>query len=427
LSREDVIEALKSGRIDYVRVEFIDLLGNVRGRSLRRAEFEILMLKESGGVPYAESLVLLDYKDTPVKSRYEDVIAVPDPSTFIILPYLERTARVLSYLNNSDQTPYPLCSRGLLRRALQKLEELGFRLSVAFEPTFYLIRNENGVFPADYAKAFSPEGLMEEQNFLRDVIKYLEAVGIQVEMVNKHYGPGQYEITFSKKEALEAADSLITAREVIRDTARLYKYFATYMPKPFADRPGSSMDIYFMLEDSNGKPLIDLSDNKGIGLNKVVYNFIGGVLEHLGAIISFAAPTINSYKRFRELITPNLAGIGTERHFIIRVPSNFKDTGLLEFRLADPLANSYLLLSSIIFAGIDGIERNLDVDVNSVTAELPKDINDALNKLERDNYLKYSLGNEIVSSFVELKKREIESYNAYITPWELDAYLKAGW
>ncbi|MBW9141668.1 MAG: glutamine synthetase, partial [Candidatus Aramenus sp.] len=121
MSREDVIETLKSGRIDYVRVEFIDLLGNVRGRSLRRAEFENLMLKESGGVPYAESLVLLDYKDTPIKSRYEDVIAVPDPSTFIVLPYLERTARVLSYLNNPDQTPYPLCSRGLLRRALQKL------------------------------------------------------------------------------------------------------------------------------------------------------------------------------------------------------------------------------------------------------------------------------------------------------------------
>ncbi len=427
MSRDDVIETLKSGRIDYVRVEFIDILGNVRGRSLRRAEFENLILKESG-VPYPESLVLLDYKDIPLKTRYEDIIAQPDPSTFVVLPYLERTARVLSYLASPDLIPSQYCSRGLLRKATEKLEEIGYKLNVAFEPTFYLLKIDDGnIIPADYGKAFSPEGLMEEQGFLRDMIKSLEQVGVQVEMVNKHYGPGQYEITFSSKEALQASDSLITAREVIRDVARIYNTFATYMPKPFSDKPGSSMDIYFSLEGIDGKRIIDNNDSKGFGLSKTAYSFIAGIMEHLGSILAFAAPTINSYKRFKEVVTPTLPGIGTERHYIIRIPSNFKDTNLLEFRLADPLSNSYLLLSSIIFSGIDGIEKNLDIEPNAIMGNIPSNISDALEKLNRDNYLKYTLGSDLISSFIELKKREIENYESYITNWELDAYLKAGW
>ncbi|AWR96607.2 glutamine synthetase [Acidianus sulfidivorans JP7] len=428
MSRDEVLETLKSGRIDYVRVEFIDLLGNVRGRSLRRPEFEDVLINGKG-IPYSESLVLLDYQDNPIKEKYEDVIAFPDPTTFITLPYLERTARVLSFLFYPDNTtPSPYCSRGILKKALEKLEEAGLRMLVSFEPTFYLLKDNDINLPADQAKAYSPEGLMEEQIFLRDVIKYLEEVGVQVETINKHYGPGQYEITFTQKDALSAADSLVTGREIIRDTARIYKMLATFMPKPFSRYPGSSMDIYIKLIDNNNKEvMLDLNDPKGVGLSKTTYNFFAGVLEHLGSIMAFASPTINSYKRFREIITPNIGGIGSERHFIIRIPSNFRETKFLEFRLADPLTNSYLLLSSLIFAGLDGIEKNLDIEPNTEVAHIPTSLDESLRKLQENNYLKYSLGQDLVNTFIDLKRRELLDYEAYITDWETKAYLKAGW
>ncbi|BFI75033.1 glutamine synthetase family protein [Sulfurisphaera ohwakuensis] len=424
--RDEVLEVLKSGRVDYVRVVFADILGNSRGRSLRRIEFEKSLNK---GIEYSEALLYLDYKDTPIKQRYGDIFAVPDISTFVLIPYLERTARVLSFLTTQDNSPHPLCTRSLLTRSIDKLGELGYNIKVAFEPTFYLINFKDGKpVPADEARAFSSEGLMEQQNFLRDLIKYLESVNIQVQYINKHYAPGQYEITFSMGEALEEADSLITAREIIRDTARLYHLYSTFMPKPFKEYPSSSMDIYIKLVDTQNKSVgVDTSDPRGLGLSKILYSFLAGILEHISSILAIAAPTINSYKRYREVVTPNVAGIGNERHFIIRIPSTYRDLGVFEFRLADPLANPYLLLSSMIFAGIDGIEKGLDVDVNYEVSTLPTNLKEALYKLDSDTKLKYYLGKELVDTFIELKKKEIEDYEKEITEWEINSYLKSGW
>ena len=185
MSRENVLDALKSGKIDYMRVEFVDILGNIKGRSLRRAEFENI-ISNNRGVDYPESLTLMDYKDRPIKSKYEDVIAIPDLSTFIIIPYLERTGRVLSFLTQPDGTSYPFCTRSILNNAVNKLRELGYVLETSFEPTFYVL--DKTLNPADSSKAFSLEGLLEQQNFLKLLIKYLEEVDIKVETVNKHYG-----------------------------------------------------------------------------------------------------------------------------------------------------------------------------------------------------------------------------------------------
>ncbi len=267
---------------------------------------------------------------------------------------------------------------------------------------------------------------MEEQNFLRNMIKNLENVGVQVELINKHYGPGQYEVSFAKMEAMESADSLIAAREVIRDTTRLFHMYSTFMPKPFKQHPGSSMDVYFSLTSLDGKDVLYDPNDKN-GFSSIAYSFLGGIMEHLPSIMAFAAPTVNSYKRFREVFTPSVPGVGSERHFMIRVPSNFRDARSLEFRLADPLTNSYLFLASMIFAGIDGIKNGLSVDVNTYTNQLPSTLKEALEKLENDSYMMYSLGQEIHTAYLELKNSEIETYEREITPWEINTYLKAGW
>ncbi|WP_432518003.1 glutamine synthetase family protein [Saccharolobus islandicus] len=425
MSKENIFDALKSGKIDYVRVEFVDILGNTKGRSLRRAEFENV-INNNKGVDYPESLALMDYKDRPIKSKYEDIIAIPDLNTFVAIPYLERTARVLSFLVQPEGLSYPYCSRSILNKAIEKLKEAGYTLQVSFEPTFYLLNSS--LNPADYSKAFSLEGLLEQQNFLKLLIKYLEEIDIQVETINKHYGPGQYEVKLSQKSVLEAADSLISSREVIRDTAKMNNIIATFMPKPFKDYPSSSMDITLSLQTTDGKDIMyDPNDAKGIGLSKIAYNFISGILEHLPSILSIAAPTVNSYKRFKEVVTPNMPGIGTERHYIVRIPSYYKDTRQVEFRLADPLANPYILLASIIYAGLDGIERNLMVNINEYYGNLPQTLKESLSRLENDIYMKYNLGQDLTTTYINIKNIEIEEYESEITEWEKEYYLKAGW
>ncbi|TRM96385.1 glutamine synthetase [Sulfolobus sp. B1] len=422
--KENVLDVLKSGKIDYVRVEIVDLLGNTRGRSLRRAEFED-MINSNRGVNYPESLVLMDYMDRPIKSKYEDVTAIPDLNTFIIVPYLERTGRVLSFITNPDNSQYAFCSRTILSRAITKLEEIGYSLEISFEPTFYLLDKDFN--PADYAKAFSLEGLLEQQDFLKALIKYLEEADIKVETINKHYGPGQYEIKLSQKSLMEAADALIASREIIRDTARFYNLLVTFMPKPFKEYPSSSMDIKISIKSKDGNDLMyDSNDPRGIGLSKVAYNFFAGILEHLASILAFAAPTVNSYKRFKELVTPNIMGIGTERHYIVRIPNSYRDSHYIEFRLADPLSNPYLLLASMIYAGIDGIERNLTPNLNEYYGNLPQTLKESLQKLDSDNYMKYNLGQELINTYFNLKNIEIEEYESQITKWEREYYLKAG-
>jgi glutamine synthetase len=424
VSKEELLEILKTGKADYVRVEFVDVLGNVRGRSLRRLEFEKVL--QERGVVFSESLLLLDYSERPIRKEYHDIIAIPDPSTFTLIPYLERTGRVYSYLQTYDGNPHPLCSRTVLKNAISKLEELGYKLQISFEPTFYLL-DPNTLNPSDEARAFSPEGLLEQQNLLKDVIKNMESMGIQVEMINKHYGFAQYELTLSPSDVMTAADSLIASREIIRDVARLYNRFATFMPRPFSNKPSSSMDVYFKLININTGQNVMIDYNEPYGVSKIAIKFMSGILSHIDSIMSIASPTINSYKRFNDPFYPNVVGIGTERHYIFRIPGNFREKGLIEMRLADPLANPYLFIAAVIYAGVKGINEGTEVEVNSIVSSLPRSLREAINSLNEDEYLKKSLGRELVETYIKIKEVEIEDYERQITSWEKSAYLKLGW
>jgi glutamine synthetase len=427
VSQEDIFETLKTGKVDYVRVEFVDLLGNTRGKSLRRAEFEEVL--NGKGVEFAEGLVVLDYAEVPLFSSYYDVIAVPDLSTFKIIPYLERTARVLSYLTTLEGARHELCVRSALYNVLKKLEERNLSLYSAFEPTFYLVKQagDGTIRPADDAKAFSPEGLWDQQEFLKNLIKYLELLDVKVSSINKHYGQGQYELKFSLSSPIESADQLISSREVIRDLARSYGMLATFMPKPFSEQVSSSMDVYLSFHRGKDSVMLDPTDPKGHSLSQIGYNILAGIVHHLHAIMAFAAPTVNSYRRFKEKVVPNRGGVGHERHFVIRLTSTFKENGLFEFRLADPLANPYLFLASVVASAIDGIEDNMDIEIEKDVTYLPETLEEAINALKQDSVIVRSLGNALVDAYIKLKKRELDAYTNYVSEWEIRTYLKAGW
>ncbi|MCY0859080.1 MAG: glutamine synthetase family protein [Sulfolobaceae archaeon] len=422
-SKEEVLDIIKGGKVDYVRVEFIDLNGNMRGRSLRRAEFEKI-IEEEKGVMFSQALLFMDFEENPLTQSFEDILAYPDLSTFTLIPYLERTAIALSYLRTPDGLNSPYCSRSVLSKATETLGEKGISIEASFEPTFYIL-DPNTLKPKDEAKAFSSEGLLYEQDLLKNVVKNLETMGIQVQFTNKHYGPGQYELSLVLKEPVQAADSLIMAKQVIRDTGKLFNSIITFMPKPHVDLPTNSMDLFIKLKTPDKKKLVDLNDT--YGLHKLYKNFLSGILHHLKAILAFSLPSINSYKRIFDIFTSKVIGISTERHFMIRIPNNFKDTGIIELRISDSLANPYLVLASVIYAGLQGIEEGIEYDIGKEIDKPPYNLRESLYSLDKDTYLKSKLGEELVNMYIKLKMREVESFEKHICDWEFKTYLKTGY
>lgn len=422
-SKEEVLETLKGGKVDYVRVEFVDLNGNMRGRSLRRAEFE-KTIEEERGVIFSQALLLMDFEENTIAESFEDIFAYPDLNTFTLIPYLERTAIVLSYIRSSEGLNSPYCSRTILNKAYERLQEKGFMLEASYEPTFYIL-DPNTLKPKDEAKAFSSEGLLYEQDLLKNIVKNLESMGIQVQFTNKHYGPAQYELSLILKEPLEASDSLIMAKQVIRDTGKLFNSLVTFMPKPSKDLPTSSMDLFLKLKGADKKSFIDPTDT--YGLSRTLKNFLSGVVHHLRAILAFSLPSVNSYKRISDIFTSNIIGIGNERHFMIRIPNNVKETGIVELRISDSLANPYLVLASVIYAGLHGIEEGMEYDINREIASPPYNLRESLNALNNDTYLKDKLGIDLVNMYIKLKTKEVESFEKHICEWEFKTYLRAGY
>ncbi|BBD72777.1 glutamine synthetase [Sulfodiicoccus acidiphilus] len=416
MSSEQIMELLKTGKIDYVRVLVVDVLGNVRSRSLRRMEFEKAV---DMGVNYPESILYLDIWDRPIKHNFDDVIAHPDLTTFMTFPYLERTGVVLSALTDSGGVPSPLCVRTVLRKATGRLEGQGYRMRVLFEPTFYVLRGDS---PADSSRAFSSEGLLVEQEFLKEVVKYLEEMEEPVQRLNKYFGRGQYEITFSPAEALRSADFLTAAKEVVRDVALLHGLKATFMSKPFSDSPGNVLHVYFsLLDEEDNNATLDQTTGQP---SKIARNFLAGLQVHIGALSALALPTVNSYRRLREDFSPTVAAAGRERRFLLRFPANFKDTGMLEFRLPDTTANPYLLLTGMIYAGLEGVERGLELMEGIESEEVPTSLEEALRRLSNDRLMREALGEELLSLYVELKLREVKEFEQQVTQWERDVYLR---
>jgi len=409
------MELLKTGKIDYVRVFMVDTLGNVRGRSLRRMEFERAI---DMGVNYPESILYSDLWDRPARRNFDDVIAHPDLSTFMTFPYLERTGVVLSTITDGTGIPSVLCVRTVLKKALSKLENLGNRLTVLFEPTFYVLKDNR---PADSSRAFSAEGLLVEQDFLKEVVKYLEEMEEPVQRLNKYFGQGQYEITFSPAEGIRAADFLTAAKEVIRDIALMHGLRATFMPKPFSDLPANVLHTYFSLTDKEGKNIT--TDQNGQP-SKLAKSFLAGIQTHLGSLTALALPTINSYRRLREERSPVIAAAGRERRFLLRFPSTFKDNSMLEFRLADTAANPYLLLSGMLYAGMEGVEKEMELMEGVESEDVPTNLEEALRRLSNDRLMREALGEELVSLYVELKEREVREFEREVTQWERDTYLR---
>lgn len=369
-----------------------------------------------------------------------DFFAVPDPATFAPLPYRAGIGRVLSYLHTEDGARWEGCPRGRLDAQIAALAARGLRARVAFEPEFTLYRraDDGTLSPADNHAMYSVERIATHADLLARIDAVLAAQGVEVIQIGSEYGKGQVEINLAHQSPLKAADDLVTFRETVAILARDAGLIATFMPKPFAEAAGNGVHLHLSLQGADGET--DRSTGDGpLGLSATLSQFMAGVLAHARALCGVAAPTVNSYKRLQPAswAPAHVAYAGGNRAALVRVPGATRRR--IEFRAGDHTANPYLALTTLLAAGIDGLDRELDPgqpasgDLGHLAPDdlarqgvtfLPRSAGEALDAVEADPVVMAALGPVCGPEFLRVKRDELARYERHVGAWEREMYLE---
>ena len=433
----DILELTAKHEVDFLRLQFIDILGVNKNVEVPKSQFEKAL---EGDIMFDGSSI-----EGFVRIEESDMVLKPDRATFRILPYDDeggRVARVICDIYNPDGTSFAGCTRQALKRQIARARALGYQMMAGCEAEFFIFQLDAGGDPTththDQGGYFDLTPVDRAEEIRRLIIKDLVSMGLEVEAGHHEVAPGQHEIDFQYAEALETADNLGTFRFVVRNVAYRHGFLATFMPKPIFGQNGSGMHTHQSLF-KDGKNAFH--DPKGTWeLSDVALRYIAGLLEHASGFCAVTNPLVNSYKRLVpgfEAPT-NIAWSMRNRSPLIRIPDRRGEGTRCELRMPDPSANPYLALAVELAAGLDGLERKLTppdpVDKNIFEMsyrerrkyridELPRDLHEALNMIEKDAVVRDALGPHIYERFVEAKREEWQEYIGQVGEWELKRYL----
>jgi glutamine synthetase len=379
-----------------------------------------------------------------------DMLAQPDPSTFQILPWrgeIDPTARMFCDIQTPDGQPAAADPRNVLRRALAKASDRGFSFYIHPEIEFYLLKStqldsKGEPVPVDNAGYFDNVPGGTAHDFRRRAVSMLEQLGISVEFSHHEGGPGQNEIDLRYADALTMADNIMTFRTVIKEVAIEQGVYATFMPKPFTQHPGSGMHTHMSLFEGDTNAFFDPSSQ--YHLSKTAKHFIAGLLKHAPEITAVTNQYVNSYKRlWGGGEAPSFVCWGhNNRSALIRVPLYKPDKGnssRIEYRAIDSAANPYLAYALLLNAGLKGIEEEYplpaetednvwslnDAERRAMGIQpLPQSLDHAIRKLEESELVAETLGEEVFSYVLANKRREWSEYRAQVTPFELKQNLE---
>ncbi len=439
--KEFVLRTLEERDIRFVRLWFTDVLGYLKSVAIAPAELEGAFEE---GIGFDGSAI-----EGFARISEADMVARPDPSTFQVLPWSsskghQHSARMFCDITMPDGSPSWADPRHVLRRQLNKAGDVGFSCYVHPEIEFFLLKNQpDGVdpVPADNGGFFDQAVHDSAPNFRRHAIDALESMGISVEFSHHEGAPGQQEIDLRYADALSMADNVMTFRYLIKEVAIDEGVRATFMPKPFAQYPGSAMHTHMSLFEGEANAFSDPDDPDN--LSATARAFIAGILEHAHEISAITNQWVNSYKR---LIhggeAPTAASWGrSNRSALVRVPMytpNKSSSRRVEIRSPDSACNPYLSFAVLLAAGLRGVEKGYTLppeaedDVWSLTAaerramgfkELPGTLDEALHAMERSELVAETLGEHVFDFFLRNKRREWSDYRAQVTPFELREYL----
>lgn len=426
--------------VGYVLAQFVDIHGVAKAKSMPVAHLET-MLKEGAG--FAGFAIW----GVGIEPHGPDFMAVGDLKTLSLVPWQPGLARMVCE-GHVHGEPWPCDSRVALRQQIARLSARGWTLFTGLEPEFSLLRRGVGgtLEPCDPSDTLAKpcydyKGLSRTRVFLERLSDAMRKVGIDVYQIDHEDANGQFELNYTYADCLTSADHFIFFKMAASEIAHELGLVCSFMPKPFANRPGNGMHMHLSIGDGKRNLFQDKDDPRGLELSTLAYHFLGGLLAHAPALTALCAPTVNSYKRLvvgRSLTgatwAPAYISYGdNNRSSMVRIPK-----GRLELRLPDGSANPYLATAAVIAAGLDGIERQLDPgaprNVNlydwseaqlkeAGIGLLPQNLSVALDALEADPVVRGALG-PLAGEFLKLKRMEWLEYMRHVSDWEVKTYLE---
>jgi glutamine synthetase len=448
-------------KLETIRLSFADQHGILRGKTLVAAE--ALASLESGCSITTTMLA----KDTAHRTVFPvftagggfgmkemegaaDVLMVPDPLSFRVLPWSPTTGWVLCDVYFADGRPIPFSTRHVFRKVLDQLDKRGYDFVAGLEVEFHLFKlDDPRMAPEDAGQPGQPPRVsllshgyqyLTEQRYdlmepaldiiRRDVI----ALGLPLRSVEVEFGPSQCEFTFAPKKGLAPADNMVLFRSAVKQIARRHGYHATFMCRPKLPNVfASGWHLHQSIASRDSGDNAFMAREGGEPLSEFGRCYLAGLLQHARASAVFSTPTINGYKRYRSYsLAPDRAIWGRDnRGVMIRVLGGPDDPATrLENRIGEPAANPYLYMASQILAGLDGIDRKLlpppsaDTPYETKAALLPKSLREAVFALHEDAFFRDALGSEFIDYYVHIKNAEIERFQAEVSDWEHREYFE---
>jgi glutamine synthetase len=431
---------LSENQIKYVLAQFVDIHGTAKTKSVPVKHFETILGNGAGFAGFA-------VWGLGIAPHGPDFMAVGDLSTLSLVPWQPGYARIVCD-GHVHGNPWPNDTRVALKKQIARLSERGLTFYTGLEPEFSLLRRgpDGVISPCDPSDAlpkpcYDYKGLSRSRAFLEKLVDSMIASGIDVYQIDHEDANGQFEVNYTFTECLTSCDQFTFFKMAAAEIAHEMGLICSFMPKPFANRPGNGMHMHMSIGDGERNLFADAGDPRGLQLSSMAYHFLGGVLAHAPALAAICAPTVNSYKRLvvgRSLTgatwAPAYISYGdNNRSSMVRIPG-----GRLELRLPDGACNAYLATAAVIAAGIDGIDRALDpgepknANLYEWSSEdlkreginiLPQNLHEALLALEADEILLSALGS-VSGEFLTLKHMEWVEYMRHVSDWELSSYLE---
>ncbi|HEY7438061.1 MAG TPA: glutamine synthetase family protein [Acidimicrobiia bacterium] len=435
---EYVMRTVEERGIRFVRLWFTDVLGSLKGFAITPAELEVALQE---GLSFDGSAI-----EGYTRVQESDMLAVPDASTFEIVPWRgddAPVARVFCDIQHFSGEPFEGDPRFVLRRNLDRAREKGYTFFAGPELEFFYFKAVDKPEPLDNAGFFDLTHTDMSSELRKRTIMALEAMGIPVEYSFHENGPGQHEIDLRYTDALSMADNVMTFRTVVKQIASDLGVHATFMPKPIAGAFGSGMHTHLSLFEGDTNAFHDPGDPDG--LSKVGKAFIAGLLRHAREITAVTNQTVNSYKRLIEgYEAPTyICWARNNESALVRVPyakRGKESSTRVEFRSPDPACNPYLSFAVMLGAGLKGVEEGYDLPDEATNnifemsreqrqqqgiASLPQSLSDAVDVMEQSPLVAEVLGEHVFDYFIRNKRAEWNAYKEQVTPWEIQRYLGA--
>ncbi|TFC32261.1 glutamine synthetase [Cryobacterium sp. TMT2-18-3] len=439
--RDFVLRTIEERGIKFIRLWFTDVVGTLKSVAIAPAEVEGAFAE---GLGFDGSAI-----EGLTRSFEADVLAHPDPTTFQILPWrgeIDPTARMFCDIMTPDGQPAVADPRNVLKRTLAKAADRGFTFYTHPEIEFYLLKSskygKNGPVPVDHAGYFDNVPGGTAHDFRRRSVRMLEDLGISVEFSHHEAGPGQNEIDLRYADALTTADNIMTFRTVIKEVAIEQGVYATFMPKPMSEHPGSGMHTHLSLFEGDTNAFFEAGAQ--YQLSKTGRQFIAGLLKHAPEITAVTNQFVNSYKRlWGGDEAPSFVCWGhNNRSALIRVPlykPNKGQSARVEYRAIDSAANPYLAYSLMLAAGLKGIEEGYELPPEAEDnvwglsdterralgyRQLPASLDHAIQYMEESELVAETLGEHVFNYVLLNKRQEWKDYRSQVTPFELDKNLE---